>query len=234
MGISILELVLRRLREENFKADVAYPGQKYPPIRETVAAVHIQKVDRANMTVTVEVSIICPAGMGGTVCETEALRATEVLRWAGATCIQNGCDYDGMAQAYCVSVLATFTCVTEADDCTMGPGFSVYINDTHIPYAVSFTGEKTVDWEARYAIGEDAAIGTAAGEISWKVTLEELIPAGSGEIAQSSDQFKLRIDKSTGSAETYYGCCWTSVKRSFTQAGLRRVRTGIAMLMEES
>ena len=123
MGISILELVLRRLREANFTADIAYPGQKYPKVDKTVAAVHIQKVDRANMTVTVEVNIICPASMGGTTCELEALRATEILRWSRAVCVQNGCTYDGVAQVYVVAVLATFTCVTEADKCSLGPGF---------------------------------------------------------------------------------------------------------------
>lgn len=234
MGYSILELVLRRLREENFSADVAYPGQKYPPIRNTVAAVHIEKVDRANMTVTVEVTVICPAELGGTACETEALRATEVLRWAGAVCVQNGCDYDGMAQVYCVSILATFTGITDADDCTLGPGFSVYVNDTLIPYTVSFTGEKVVDWEARYGIGETLPVGTASGSTIWKVTLEELIPAGSSEVSQNSDLFTLAIKKSVGTTETYYACHWTSVKRNYTQAGLRRTWTGFSMLMEEA
>ena len=45
MGISILELVLRRLREAKFTADVAFPGQKFPQITKPVAAVHIEKVD---------------------------------------------------------------------------------------------------------------------------------------------------------------------------------------------
>ena len=75
MGYSILELVLRRLRQAGFRADVAYPGQKYPQIGETVATAHIEKVDRANLTVTMEVSIISPAAAGGTACEVEALRA---------------------------------------------------------------------------------------------------------------------------------------------------------------
>ena len=121
MGISILELVLRRLREAKFTADVAFPGQKFPQITKPVAAVHIEKVDRANMTVTVEVNIICPAAMGGTACEVEALRATEILRWSGAVCIQNGCTYDGISQVYVVAILATFTCVTEASKCSLGP-----------------------------------------------------------------------------------------------------------------
>ena len=53
MGYSILELVLRRLREDGFTADIAFPGQKFPQISDTVAAVHIEKVDRANLEVTV-------------------------------------------------------------------------------------------------------------------------------------------------------------------------------------
>ena len=139
MGISILDLVLRKLRGAGFTADVAYPGQKFPAISDAVAAVHIEKVDRANMTVTVEVNIICPAAQGGTTCEVEALRATEALRWAGAVCVQNGCTYDGVSQVYIVSVLATFTGITEESRCTLGPGFLVFINELQHPFAVSFS-----------------------------------------------------------------------------------------------
>ena len=121
---------MRRLRNAEFQVDVAYPGQKFPQITKTVAAVHIQKVDRANMTVTLEVNIISPASLGGTACELEALRATEVLQWDSAICVQNGCTYDGASQVYVVAVLATYTCVTEADSCTLGPGFYACINGT--------------------------------------------------------------------------------------------------------
>ena len=96
MGYSILELVLRRLRQAGFRADVAFPGQQFPQIQDTVATVHIEKVDRANLTVTMGVSVISPASVGGTACEVEALRATEILRWEGAVCVQNGCTYDGV------------------------------------------------------------------------------------------------------------------------------------------
>lgn len=95
MGISILELVVQRLREEGFQADIAYPGQKFPRITGPVAAVHIEKVDRANLTVTVEVNILCPAAMGGTACELEALRVTEVLRWARAGAYRTGAAMTG-------------------------------------------------------------------------------------------------------------------------------------------
>lgn len=233
MGISILELVLRRLREENFLADVAFPGQKYPMITEPVAAVHIEKVDRSNLTVTVEVNIICPASLGGTYCEVEALRATEVLRWAGATCVQNGCEYDGLAQVYVVSILATFTCITEADDCVMGPGFKVFVHDILMPFAVSFEAEQVIDAEAVHELGEDAPVGIRSGAWVWKIKLEELIPAGNIEATHEEGTFPLRLESDTVT-ETYYHCRWTNVRREFTRQGLRRIRTGISMLRQEA
>ena len=232
MGISILELVLRTLRQANFTADVAYPGQKFPLVTESVAAVHIEKVDRANMTVTVEVSIICPAATGGTACEVEALRATEALRWSGAVCVQNGCSYDGVSQVYIVSILATFTGITEEDSCTLGPGFTVYINDTYQPYAISFTGEEIQQRQAEFSTAEPAAIGFSQGAYYWNITLEELIPAGSPETEEPAGTFEVKI-ATDAKTEIYYGCRWTSIRRTFSQEGLRRVRKGISLLREE-
>ena len=232
MGISILELVLRRLREESFTADIAYPGQKFPQLTDTVAAVHIEEVDRAKMTVTVEVSNICPASMGGTACELEALRATEVLRWAGAVCVQRGCTYDGVAQVYVVSVLATFTGVTEADDCTIWPGFYVYINEIRHNQAVAFLEEEVPDTKVEYATGESEPVGFSRTGSLWHIQLEELIPSGTPETEEPAGAFELKIvtDRKT---ETYYHCMWTSIKREFTKDGLRRTRKGISMLREE-
>lgn len=232
MGISILELVLRRLREANFTADVAYPGQKYPLITDTVAAVHIEKVDRANMTVTVEVDIICPASQGGTACEVEALRATEALRWSGAVCIQNGCSYDGISQVYIVSILATFTGITEADSCSLGPGFQVFINDNYQPFAVAFSGEEIQERTAEFVTAEPTSIGFSQGRYYWNITLEERIPAGSPETLEPAGAFELRLE-TDAKKETYYHCRWTSIRRDFSREGLHRIRKGIAMLREE-
>lgn len=231
MGYSILELVLRRLRQASFNADVAFPGQMYPQITDTVAAVHIEKVDRANLTVTVEINIICPASMGGTACEVEALRATETLRWSGAVCIQNGCTYDGAAQVYVVPILATFTGVTEADDCTIWPGFYCYLNDYFHRFAVAFTVESTNGGQVEYVMGEAAPVGISLGSSLWEIQLEELIPSGSPEEDEPEGDFVLQIvtDQKT---ETYSGCRWVSVKREFTKQGLRRTRKGYALLRE--
>ena len=232
MGFSVLELVLRRLREEKFNADVAYPGQKYPEIHDTVAAVHIEKVDRSNLTVTVEVNIISPAAVGGTACEVEALRATEVLRWAGAVCVQNGCTYDGISQVYAVSILATFTGITGEDSFLPGPGFEVRIGGVYQPYAVAFTSEEEQERKAEYVMGETAPVGIGQGTCLWKITLEERIPAGSLQTLEPDTAFELEV-KTDVKTETFYHCRFTSVRREYTREGLRRLRTGISMLREE-
>lgn len=231
MGISILEQVLRRLRNAKFQANVAYPGQKYPQITNTVAAVHIQKVDRANMTVTLEVNIISPAALGGTACELEALRATEVLQWDGAVCVQNGCTYDGASQVYVVAVLATYIGVTEADSCTLGPGFQAYINDSYQAFAVSFSEEEVRQDTAEYAMGEPIAVGISQGSQLWNIELEERILPGSPEAAEPQEAFELRIERDAG-VETFYHCRWLSIRREMDRSGLRRIRKGIAMLRE--
>jgi len=231
MGISILELVLQRLRQAGFTADVAFPGQKYPRITGPVAAVHIQKVDRDKMTVTLEVNVICPAELGGTACEVEALRATEVLKWDGAVCIQNACTYDGAAQVYVVAVLATYTCVTEKDNCTFGPGFQVFINEVYQPFAVAFSEEETREYNAEYEMGEQSSMGISLGKRLWHITLEELILPGSPEAKEPTGAFALRVEKDSG-PETYYHCRWQSIRRELSREGLRRIRKGIAMTKE--
>lgn len=229
MGISILEVVLQELRDGGFTADVAYPGQKYPPITGTVAAVHIAEVDRANMTVTVEVTVISPAALGGTVCETEALRATEILRWAGANCVQKGCDYDGMAQVYCVDILASFTCITEADDCAMGPGFDVYVDGTELEFVTAFSSELLRTVEYCYEMGEDAPVGISTGRNRWEITIEEVIPAGSEEVDYSHYATEVTLEKCNGETDIFRSCLFTSVKRENTNAGMKRTWKGIAM-----
>lgn len=228
LGYSILELVLRRLREAGFTADVAFPGQKYPQINGTVATVHIEKVDRAGLTVTVEVNIIAPAALGGTACEVEALRATEILRWSGAVCIQHGCSYDGVAQVYVVPVMATFTGITEADSCDIGPGFKVYINGTYQPFVLAFRGEETTGYEAEYGMGVSAPGGIGRGKVLWQIQLEELIPAGSPESEEPAGNFEVKLVNG-GKTEWYYHCRWTSIQRTFSQEGLRKIRKGISM-----
>ena len=233
MGISILDLVLMLLQGEGFTASAAYPGQKYPLVSQTVAAVHIARVDRSKLSVTVEVNIITPAALGGTACEMEALRATEVLQLIGGECVQEGCRYDGVSQVYVVSILATFVGITEPEDCSLGPGFTVYINNTLQGYVDRFYVEEETGAQAEYVTGEADPAGISQGKKLWHLRVEDLIPVGSPEsVDPTAKAFQVKVvtDQKT---EIYYHCKWTRVQREFTRAGLRRIRTGISMLKEE-
>ena len=232
MGSSILELVLRRLRQAGFRADVAYPGQKYPQIGETVATAHIEKVDRANLTVTMEVSIISPAATGGTACEVEALRATEILRWAGAVCVQNGCTYDGVSQVYVVSILATFTGTTDEDACVIWPGFYCYVDGSLQRFAVSIQIEEVTGRQVECEMGEAAPTGVSEGCRYWHIELEEVIPAGSAVSAEPETEFVLKLitDEKT---EEFDRCVWQSTSRAYSKEGLRRIHKGVALSRKE-
>ena len=231
MGYSILELVLRRLREEGFSAGVAYPGQVFPQITDTVAAVHIEKVDRSNLTVTIEITMVTPASLGGNRCELDALRVTEILRWSGAECVQNGCRYDGVAQVYMVSILATYTGVTEEDSCVIWPGFYCYVNDRYHRYAVDFQTEQTNALQPVYAVGQVQPAQILPGKTCWEIRLEELIPVGAEEAAEPEGEFTVKIISDL-ITETFTGCRWTSVQRQRNRQGLRRIRKGYAMNRE--
>ena len=82
-------------------------------------------------------------------------------------------------------------------------------------------------------MGEAAPVGISQGAGLWKITLEELIPAGSPATAEPADAFELTLTTDT-KTETFYHCRFTSVKREYTRQGLRRIRTGISMLREDS
>lgn len=222
-----LELVLSALRQAGFPAELAYPGQKYPHITGAAAAVHLSKVDRDGMTV--EVYLVCPASMGGAVCEMEALKATKALRQAGAVCSQSGCRFDGAAQVYVTPILAAFP---ETGTGETGADFSVFVNEVIQPYAMAFAGEESSGCQAEYAMGESIPAGIGGGKFLWTIRLEEKIPPGMPETAEPEGEFEIRVVSSL-KAEIYSHCAWTSIRRELTGEGLKRIRTGIAGLRKE-
>lgn len=232
MGISILELMVRLLRDNGFSADAGYPGQKYPVITEPSVAVHIQKVDRANLEITMEFSVICPAEMGGAQCELEALRVTELLRSYGAVCIQNGCSYDGLAQVYVVPVTGTFSGIAGAENYTVGTGFDLCVDYIQLNHVVSFQAELSREHQVQHVMGENAPVAITQGSWAWQLRLEELIPIGDVAAEQCSDPFQLDVT-CDGIREVYTQCRWTGESREYTRSGLRRIRTGIAMSRKE-
>lgn len=94
-----------------------------------------------------------------------------------------------------------------------------------------FSEEEVLEREAEFSTAESAPVGISEGKHYWNITVEELIPAGNGEVEDPVEPFQLRIE-TDAIIETYYHCKWTSIQRSFTREGLRRVRKGISMLRE--
>lgn len=109
MGNPVIQLALEALRAEGFAAGAASYVTKAPVLLGTVAAVGIHGADWKKQTVTLSIEILCPEAMGAVCCQSEALRAGEILTRAGARCSQGSCGYDGLYKTFSVEVLAEFT-----------------------------------------------------------------------------------------------------------------------------
>ena len=232
MGISVLETVENCLREAGFPAAAAYPGHPIPQIQETVAAFRIHKADSQKKTVTIEVTVLCPGHMGGAACEVAALTAAKALHTAGAACLQNGCQYDGLSQLYSAAILATFSEAEETDSQNQTLGFQVRINNVDHPFVTAFCAEKVREQTTEYAVRSPEGTAITSGCYHWNLRLEELVPYGSQETAAPADDFVLRVIRGSTS-ELYKPCRWSSVSRSFTAEGLRLICKGIALTGKE-
>lgn len=232
MGALILSNVQDALEIAGFCVNTAYPGQKYPQIREKAAAVHMKKMDGTSQEMTVEVDILCPANVGGAMCEYEAFRAAEALTAIGASCIQNGCVYHAATNTFRVTIHATFSGNTQSEDGTIGPGFQVFINNVPQPYATAFTSEKEADHKAIYGIGVTMPETVTAGPFLNSFQLEEMIPLDQTAPEDHTGVFSILVE-TENTIERFYVCRWVSIRQAYTKEGLRRVRKGIARIREE-
>ena len=232
MGALILTKVQDELEIAGFSVNTAYPGQKYPQIRETVAAVHMEKMDGNTQEVTVEVDIVCPASAGGTRCEQEAFAATQTLTAVGARCIQNGCVYHAATNTFMVTIHATFAGSSQSEDGTIGPGFQVYINNVLQPHATGFTSLKEADHKVIYTVGMPLPEGSTAGPFLHTFQLEEMIPIGQTTPENDMGSFTIRVETEK-TVEKFFACRWSSIRQEYTKEGMKRIRKAIARIREE-
>lgn len=231
MGGGILERVLKKLTEAGFKANYGFPGHARAMADGTAVAVHLAQVDNANASVTVEVSVISPSVLGGTRCEKEALRVMAVLDADGAACIQNGCQFNGMAETYVVQIMAQYRGTVDDDTFYPRPDFTVKLNSKAVPFVVSFEAEQVRGDAPQYVMGQTEPVDVSLGSWVWNLRLEELIPAGEAEALDAGDPLQISVT-ANGVTEVYSGCRWTSVHRKITREGLLKIRTGIALERE--
>ena len=213
---TIVSQVIEKLRESNIRADEAYPGGRIPSLTGAVAAVRLGKIDRSVRTTTVQVVIMSPAQQGGSLCESTALKAIEVLQKMDGTCKKDICKFDEMADVFYIEIEAAFFGTAFPSKWSAGPGFSVTIGAQAMEHVVSFGVQRKTDDEV-----------TSIANAKWQFTLEELIPPGSSEPPDSTEPFSLMVTRSNFD-ETLTGCKWISVKREDTLRGVSQVRIGTA------
>ena len=213
---TIVNQVIDALRDENIRADEAYPGRRIPALTGAVAAVRLGKVDRSVRTTTVQVVVMSPAKSGGSLCEGTALRAVEVLQDMGGTCVKDVCKFDEMADVFYIEIEAEFFGTASADDWSGGPGFSVTIGTQALPHIVSFGVQRKTDDEV-----------TAITDAKWQFTLTELLPPDSSEPPDPSEPFLLTVTRNY-TDEILTDCTLISVKREDTLRGISQTRVGMA------
>ena len=213
---TIVGNVIDALKDADIRADEAYPGRRIPALTGPVAAVRLGKIDRRIRTTTVEVVIMSPASGGGSLCETTALRAVEVLQDMDSTCIKDVCKFDEMADVFYIGIEAEFFGTALENKWSAGPGYAITIGQQPMEHVVSFAAHRETD-------GEVASLAAA----KWTFTLEELLPPGSPEPADPGEPFVLSVTRALGD-EMFTGCTFTSHTREDTIRGVTQIRKGIA------
>lgn len=214
MGRTIVSMVISGLSEADIRADEAYPGRRIPALTGAVAAVRLGKVDRAVRTTAVQVVVMSPAQSGGSLCESTALKAVEVLQTMGATCVKDVCKFDEMADVFYIDITAEFLGTALDGDWSSGPGYAIKIGLQAMDHVVNFSASRQLDAET-------------AEDRQWRFTMEELLPPGTSEPADPAEPFSLTISR-RGGEELFAGCVWTAVKRVDTLRGISQVRSGTA------
>lgn len=217
MTMVIVDSVIAALTEAGFTAQKAYPGSAMPNITQPQFAVNLEKLDYTARSATVLVTVMVPVNQGGAVCETAAVRAGTALEAMGGVVVQEECRFNAYADAYYIRVLGTFYGTSVMDTWSAASEFSVEVNETALPNAVSFRAEQAVD----------EVTGTPLSTAVWTFRLEEKFGWGEGPLPAPTDSFSITVLRSSG-MEIYDECVWTSVQLEDTATGLRQVRTGVA------
>ena len=207
-----LSEVLQALKDGGFRADYAWPGHKMPALTDVAAAVSLQNADLQTGSVTVLITILCPAEQGGAACQDAALTAGELLQGLGAAVTVSACSFDGRTGLFSVAVTATFAKDEEEQVQEAQQIISCTVGLAKLWYVVSFTTQREV--EALVPEIEDAA---------WHFRIEEFFPTGTAEEAWPEEPFHVVNGK-----EILLNCTWTSHKRVREPEGIRQIREGIA------
>ena len=217
MGNSLLDSVVDTMHSMGIPAILAYPGNLQPALSEACVAVGYKQVDWAAEKTQVLVTVLTPAALGGTACEEMATRVSKILRDMGAGCLQGACQYDSIGSLFSVEIYATFDGMEIPVSWMQMPGFMLRLAGSRLDNVASFTAWRQVD---ETVVNIESA--------PWHFKLEELYLAEDAEqhtIEQAP--FSIEIQR-MGYTETFSGCVWTSRRREFAGATMRRISEGTA------
>ena len=213
---TIVSNVIDALQAADVRSDEAYPGGRIPALTGPVAAVRLGKVDRSVRATSVQVIVMSPAVLGGSVCESTALRAIEALEAMDGVCVKGLCQFDDMADVFYIEITAEFFGVAKDGGWDPGPGSAVKIGEQRMEWVTGFTIRRQTDEEI-----------TAITNAQWEFTMEELLGPGSVDPPDPTEPFTMVVTRNS-SRETFTGCTWTSVKRTDTIRGISQIRVGVA------
>lgn len=220
MAGSVVTTVIDALNDAGFRAAAAFPGQPLPHLTAPAVAVSLFQVNQQERVTEVLVNVLCPAAMGGAACEAEGLKVTEALTNLGASCVQEGCEYDSQRQLLAVPVYAAFRGGIWEAAWIPGGDLTVTIDKVELSSATSFTSSRET---------EDPSV-TALSACTWKFTVEEFFYPGYSEPNPPSEPCDITVTR-TSRTETYKGCRFTSVRREAGPTGMRQIREGTAESM---
>lgn len=219
MGKSIVEIVIDLLKGSQIRVDRAYPGQMMPAVETMVAAVGLKRLDQADSSATVEVSVMTPAHLGAGECEDKAVWICRLLKSIGGSCLQGKAEHIVGANLFRVSIESVFygqETLNGWQDIPTAPTFAVKLGGMPLNYAISFTAHREVD-ETTENI-ENAA---------WHFKIEERFPLNAEEEASPEEPFAITVSR-IGRTEVYNGCVLVAHKRILESDGQRQIREGVA------
>lgn len=216
MGYAIVEAVVSALCNAGIRADRAYPGQSMPTPEGIVAAVSLKLCDRAQKLECVQVSVLGPAGLGGSECEKVGAAVCDVLQAMGANCVQNACRFQSSTGLFCVEVQGSFLTEqpTEPDAEPVVYSFSATVAGRKLENLVSATAYRMWDEES------GAILGT------WIVQMVEQI-TGTEDTSAEVEPFEIRLTRNN-QTDVFTECTWSSWRRVLDSSGLKQTRSAVA------
>ena len=217
MAGSIVTTVIEDLTAAGFRAGAAWPGQSMPHLTAPAVAVSLFQVNQQERMTEVLVNVLCPGSLGGGVCEAEGLKVTEALTLLGASCVQEGCEYDSGTDLFSVPIYAAFTGGIWKAAWNPGMDLTVKLGAAELFCVSGFTAEQ---------VTEDPA-ATPVSKCGWKFTIEEFFYPGDPEQNSPEEPFSITVGR-TGRTEIFKNCRFTSIRREDGSTGLRQTREGTA------